>query len=84
MRKRRNSFIRSHTTNDFFIDKYPNSDYAVDLKFKKVYGKSTGRKELFVAVYISVQKWIPAINRLKVIVKDYDGTIFIEEALNRL
>ena len=42
-------------------------------------------KELFVAkYYISVQKWIPAINRLKVIVKDYDGTIFIEEALHRL
>ena len=34
--------------------------------------------------YISVQKWIPAINRLKIIVKNYDKTIFIEEALHRL
>ena len=34
--------------------------------------------------YISVQKWVPAINRLKSIVKDYDKTIFIEEALHRL
>ena len=34
--------------------------------------------------YIKVQKWIPAINRLKNIVKEYSETIFIEEALHRL
>ena len=34
--------------------------------------------------YISTQKWVPAINRLKLIVKDYDETVFIEEALHRL
>ena len=34
--------------------------------------------------YISTKKWIPAINRLKIIVKDYDQTIFVEEALHRL
>ena len=40
---------------------------------------------MFVAkFYISTQKWIPAINRLKIIVKKYDKTIFIEEALHRL
>ena len=42
-------------------------------------------KELFNAkYYMSVKKWIPAINRLKVIVNDYDKTIFIEESLHRL
>ena len=42
-------------------------------------------KELYVAkYYISVKKWVPAINRLKIIVKEYDKTIFIEEALHRL
>ena len=42
-------------------------------------------KEIFLAkYYISVQKWIPAINRLKNVVNDYDETIFIEEALHRL
>ena len=42
-------------------------------------------KELYVAkYYISTQKWIPAINRLKIIVNDYQKTIFIEEALHRL
>ena len=34
--------------------------------------------------YIHKKKWIPAINRLKFIVKKYDNTIFVEEALHRL
>ena len=34
--------------------------------------------------YISTQKWVPAISRLKVIVNDYEKTDFIEEALHRL
>ena len=33
---------------------------------------------------MSTQKWIPAINRLKNIVKTYQKTVFIEEALHRL
>ena len=71
---------------DFFLKKYPNSDYAIDLKFKKdLIINQLAAKELFVAkYYISTQKWIPAINRLKVIVSDYNKTIFIEAALHRL
>ena len=34
--------------------------------------------------YIEREKWIPAMNRYKKIVNDYDTTIFIEEALFRL
>ena len=71
---------------NFFINKYPNSDYAIDLKFKKdLIENQLAAKELFVAkYYISTQKWVPAINRLKIIVNDYNKTIFIEEALHRL
>lgn len=71
---------------EFFINKYPKSDYTIDLKFKKdLVENQLAAKELFVAkYYISVQKWIPAINRLKIIVKHYDKTVFIEEALHRL
>ena len=70
----------------YFIKKYPQSDYAIDLKFKKdLIQNQLAAKELFIAkYYISVQKWIPAINRLKNIVNNYDKTIFIEEALHRL
>ena len=71
---------------DNFLKKYPNTEYALDLKFKNdLIINQMAAKELYVAkYYISVQKWIPAINRLKVIVEKYDQTIFIEEALYRL
>ena len=42
-------------------------------------------KELFVAkYYISTQKWVPAISRLKIIIKNFNETVFVEEALHRL
>ena len=71
---------------DFFLKKYPDSDYAIDLTFKKdLIQNQRAAKELFVAkFYISTQKWVPAINRLKIIVDDYQQTVFIEEALHRL
>ncbi len=71
---------------DIFLNDYPNTEYAIDLKFKKdLITNQLAAKELYVAkYYISVKKWIPAINRLKIIVEDYDKTIFIEEALHRL
>ena len=71
---------------EFFIEKYPETDYAIDLKFKKdLIQNQLAAKELFVAKhYINTQKWIPAINRLKVILSKYDKTIFVEEALHRL
>ncbi len=71
---------------NFFLNKYPNTDYAIDLKFKNdLIQNQLAAKELFVAkFYISTQKWIPAINRLKTIVKEYEKTVFVEEALHRL
>jgi outer membrane protein assembly factor BamD len=71
---------------DFFINKFPETDYAIDLKFKKdLIQNQLAAKELFIAkYYISTQKWIPAINRLKIIIDKYDRTIFVEEALHRL
>ena len=71
---------------DFFLKEYPNNDYATDLKFKKdLIQNQLAAKELYIAkYYISVQKWVPAINRLKNIVNIYEKTVFIEEALHRL
>ena len=81
-----NPLIEANKKIEFFLKKYPNSDYAIDLRFKKnLIINQLAAKELFVAkYYISIQKWIPAINRLKIIVNKYDKTIFIEEALHRL
>ena len=71
---------------DFFLKEYPETEYALDLKFKKdLIINQIAAKELYIAkYYISVQKWVPAIKRLKNIVEEYDKTIFIEEALHRL
>ncbi len=71
---------------NFFLNKYPDTDYAIDLKFKKdLIENQLAAKEMYIAkYYISVKKWIPAINRLKTILEKYNKTIFIEEALHRL
>ena len=71
---------------DSFLISYPNSEYAFDLKFKKdLIQNQLAAKELYVAkYYIKTNKWASAIKRLKIIIEEYDETIFIEEALYRL
>ncbi len=78
--------INANNQIDFFLKNYPNTEYSIDLKFKKdLIQNQLAAKEIYIArYYISVQKWVPAINRLKIIIKKYDKTIFIEEALHRL
>ena len=78
--------IKARDQINFFIKEYPESEYAIDLKFKRdLIINQIAAKEMFIAkYYIEVKKWIPAINRLKIIVNSYDKTIFIEEALHRL
>ena len=71
---------------NFFVKKYPDSDYSSDLRFKiDLIQNQLAAKELYVAkYYMTTQKWIPAINRFKKVVNDYDETIYVEEALHRL
>ena len=81
-----NPLLKANKQINYFLNKYPNSEYAIDLGFKKnLIENQLAAKELFVAkYYVSVQKWIPAINRLKNIVNNYNDTPYIEEALHRL
>ena len=69
-----------------YIKRYPENDYTLDLKFKLgLIQNQLAAKEIYIAkFYIKTQKWIPAINRLKVVINEYEETIFIEEALHRL
>lgn len=71
---------------NFYLKKFPDTEYALDLRFKlDLINNQLAAKEMYVAkYYIKSQKWIPAINRLKLIVDDYSETIYIEEALHRL
>lgn len=68
------------------IDNFPNSSYASDAKYKiDLLNEQLSGKELYLArYYIKRKKWLPAIYRLDNIVKNYQSTIFIEEALHRL
>ena len=70
----------------YVIKKYPNSDYAQDCEFKlELINEILASKELYLAkYYIEREKWIPAINRFKIIVEKYDTTIYVEEAIHRL
>jgi len=71
---------------EYIVENYPNTDFSLDSKFKlDLINEMIASKEMYIARhYIQKEKWIPAINRLKFIVKEYDNTIFIEEALHRL
>jgi len=68
------------------INDYPKSDFALDSEYKlELIEEVLASKEMYLArYYIEREKWIPAINRYKKILEDYERTIFIEEALHRL
>ena len=78
--------IKSKEKIEYFLQSFPDTEYALDLKFKlDLVNNQLAAKEIYIAkYYIKTQKWIPAINRLKFIVSDYSETVFIEEALHRL
>ena len=78
--------IKAKTYFNLLIKEYPNTDFAEDAKFKlELIEEILASKELYLAnYYLDREKWIPAMNRFKKIVNDYDTTIFIEEALYRL
>ena len=68
------------------ISNYPTSEYAIDSKFKiDLIYEQLAAKEMYLARYYSKRKiWGPAIYRLNNVIKNYQKTIFIEEALHRL
>jgi outer membrane protein assembly factor BamD len=81
-----NPLIKTREKIKFFLEKYPDTEYAIDLSFKlDLVNNQLAAKEMYIAkYYIKTQKWIPAINRLKNIVNNYSETVFVEEALHRL
>ena len=68
------------------IEKYPNTDFAIDSEFKlDLIFDILAAKEMYVGrYYFEKQKWIPAINRFKFVVDNYEKTVYVEEALHRL
>ena len=70
----------------FVIQNYPNTDFALDSKFKiDLINDVLASKEMYLGRhYIKKEKWVAAINRFKIILNDYDTTIYTEEAIHRL
>ena len=71
---------------EFIIDKYPNTDFSLDAKYKlELIHDTLAAKEMYIARhYIKKEKWIAAINRFKKVINDYNSTIYVAEALHRL
>ena len=78
--------LRSKKEFELIITKYPNTDFALDAKFKlELIEDRLAGKEMFIARhYLKSKKWIPAINRFKTVLKSYETTVYVEEALYRL
>ena len=71
---------------NFIINNYPDTDFAIDARFKvDLISDILASKEMYIGRhYLKKEKWIPAINRFKNILKDYETTIYAEEAMHRL
>ena len=71
---------------EFVMQTYPNTDYGTDARFKidLIIDQLAAKEMSIIRFYMKTQKWIPALNRLKIVVEKYDTTIFVEEALHRL
>ena len=68
------------------MNNFPKTDFAMDSKYKLdlIYDR-LAEKEMFIGKhYLKKRKWIPAINRYKTVVEDYNTTIYVEVALQRL
>ncbi len=68
------------------IKNYPNTEFAIDSEFKlELIEEILASKEMYLArYYVDREKWIPAINRFKTVINNYETTIYVEEALHRL
>ena len=68
------------------VEKFPNTDYAIDASFKiDLINDILASKEMYIGrYYLKKKKWISAINRFRNVVDYYERTIYVEEALNRL
>jgi outer membrane protein assembly factor BamD len=68
------------------IEKYPQTDFAIDAEFKlDLINDILAAKEIYIGrYYMDKKKWISAINRFRTVIDLYDTTIYVEEAIYRL
>ena len=80
------SIINARKNFIILTNNFPNTEYALDSAFKlDLIEDVLASKEIYIGrYYLDKKKWIPAINRFKTVVDDYETTIYVEEALHRL
>ena len=80
------SIVNAKKYFEIVVKNYPLTNYAVDSEFKiDLINDILAAKEMYIGrYYFDKKKWIPAINRFKSVVNDYETTIYAEEALHRL
>ena len=80
------AIIKAKESFILILKNYPNTDYALDAEFKiDLINDVLASKEMYVGrYYFKKKKWIPAINRFRTIIDEYDTTVYVEEALHRL
>jgi len=78
--------LRAQKKFKFIIKEYPETDFAMDSQFKlDLIFDILASKEMYIGNhYIKKEKWVAAINRFKIVVEEYNTTIYTEEALHRL
>tara|TARA_B100000989_G_scaffold290258_1_gene263182 strand:- start:5 stop:838 length:834 start_codon:yes stop_codon:yes gene_type:complete len=71
---------------NFIIENFPNTDYAYDSRFKiDLINDILAAKEIYIGRhYIKKKKWVPALNRFKNVLEEYETTVHVEEAIHRL
>ena len=80
------SIVNAKKTFRNLISKYPESEFAIDATFKiDLINEVLAGKEMFIGrYYFDKKKWISAINRFRIVVDNYETTIYVEEAIHRL
>ena len=80
------SVIKAKENYMIVVEKFPNTDYAIDASFKlDLINDILASKEMYIGrYYLQKKKWISAINRFRNVVDLYQTTIYVEEALHRL
>ena len=78
--------IKSKDLFKLVIDRYPESNFAIDAKFKiNFINDILASKEIYIGRhYVKKEKWIAALNRFKNIIENYEDTIYVEEAIHRI
>ena len=78
--------IKSKDLFKLVIDRFPESNFAIDAKFKiNFINDILASKEIYIGRhYIKKEKWIAALNRFKNIIENYEDTIYVEEAIHRI